>query len=385
MTSLAYLDCFAGISGDMLLGALLSVGWTEERLRAVIRRLKIGDVQLNIERIRKRGIFATQVTITSPPHQPHRGLSELSTVILEAELPTHIQQRALSALRLLAEAESAVHHVPLEQIHFHEVGAVDTLVDVVGALVGLDELDVETVFSSVVPWSQGTVKTEHGILPVPPPAVALLLQGIPVAGVDIQGETVTPTGATLLRTLAKSFGPMPPMKVERVGYGAGQSDWPDRPNVLRLFVGQAADSRSGLLIETLTVLSCNIDDMNPQWYEPLVKALQESGALDVWLTPTQMKKNRPATIVEVLCRSDQADGLRTMLLRHTTTLGVREHAVTRYSIDRRVETVQTKYGSVRVKVATLPDGSIKVAPEYDDCAARALEHAVSVSDVWIAA
>jgi len=384
VTSLAYLDCFAGISGDMLLGALLSVGWTEERLRAVIRRLKIGDVQLNIERIRKRGIFATQVTITSPPHQPHRGLSELSTVILEAELPTHIQQRALSALRLLAEAESAVHHVPLEQIHFHEVGAVDTLVDVVGALVGLDELDVETVFSSVVPWSQGTVKTEHGILPVPPPAVALLLQGIPVAGVDIQGETVTPTGATLLRTLAKSFGPMPSMKVERVGYGAGQSDWPDRPNVLRLFVGQAADSRSGLLIETLTVLSCNIDDMNPQWYEPLVKALQESGALDVWLTPTQMKKNRPATIVEVLCRSDQADGLRTMLLRHTTTLGVREHAVTRYSIDRRVETVQTKYGSVRVKVATLPDGSIKVAPEYDDCAARALEHAVSVSDVWIA-
>ena len=384
MTSLAYLDCFAGISGDMLLGALLSVGWTEERLRDVVERLKLGDVRLDVQRVSKHGVSATQVTIHSSPHQPHRGLQELSTIVLGANLPESIQQRAISALRLLAEAESEVHNVPVERIHFHEVGAVDTVIDIVGALVGFEELNVDAVYSSPIPWSRGTVKTEHGVLPVPPPAVALLLKGLPVVGVDIEGETVTPTGATLVRTVAKEFGPMPAMNVEAVGYGAGQRDWPDRPNVLRLTIGESDDGRLGLTAETLTVLSCNIDDMNPQWYAPAMDALQEAGALDVWLTPVQMKKNRPATVVEVLCRKDQTAELRALLLKHTTTLGVREYDVTRYSLDRRVETVQTKYGSVRVKVATLPDGSIKVAPEYDDCAARALEHAVSVSDVWIA-
>jgi len=384
VTSLAYLDCFAGISGDMLLGALLSVGWTEERLRDVVERLKLGDVRLDVQRVSKHGVSATQVTIHSSPHQPHRGLQELSTIVLGANLPESIQQRAISALRLLAEAESEVHNVPVERIHFHEVGAVDTVIDIVGALVGFEELNVDAVYSSPIPWSRGTVKTEHGVLPVPPPAVALLLKGLPVVGVDIEGETVTPTGATLVRTVAKEFGPMPAMNVEAVGYGAGQRDWPDRPNVLRLTIGESDDGRLGLTAETLTVLSCNIDDMNPQWYAPAMDALQEAGALDVWLTPVQMKKNRPATVVEVLCRKDQTAELRALLLKHTTTLGVREYDVTRYSLDRRVETVQTKYGSVRVKVATLPDGSIKVAPEYDDCAARALEHAVSVSDVWIA-
>ncbi len=384
MTSLAYLDCFAGISGDMLLGALLSVGWTEERLRDVVERLKLGDVRLDVQRVSKHGVSATQVTIHSSSHQPHRGLQELSTIVLGANLPESIQQRAISALRLLAEAESEVHNVPVERIHFHEVGAVDTVIDIVGALVGFEELNVDAVYSSPIPWSRGTVKTEHGVLPVPPPAVALLLKGLPVVGVDIEGETVTPTGATLVRTVAKEFGPMPAMNVEAVGYGAGQRDWPDRPNVLRLTIGESDDGRLGLTAETLTVLSCNIDDMNPQWYAPAMDALQEAGALDVWLTPVQMKKNRPATVVEVLCRKDQTAELRALLLKHTTTLGVREYDVTRYSLDRRVETVQTKYGSVRVKVATLPDGSIKVAPEYDDCAARALEHAVSVSDVWIA-
>lgn len=385
MTRVAYLDCFAGISGDMLLGALLSVGWPEERLRDVIARLKLGDVQLNVERIRKRGIFATQVTITSPPHQPHRGLNELSTIVLEADLPVKIQQRALSALKLLAEAESAIHHVPVDHIHFHEIGAVDTLVDIVGALAGLHDLNIETVYSTPLPWSQGTVKTEHGILPVPPPAVTLLLQGIPVVGVNIEGETVTPTGATLVRTLAKDFGPMPAMQVERVGYGAGHHDWPDRPNVLRLVIGQTENGRAGLTVETLTVLACNIDDMNPQWYAPLMQALQEANALDVWLTPAQMKKNRPATVVEVLCRKDQADKLRLLLLRHSTTLGVRGYTVTRYSINRRVETIQTQYGPVRIKVADMPDDSVRIAPEHDDCLDRAVEHGVSVSEVWMAA
>jgi len=385
VTTIAYLDCFAGISGDMLLGALLSAGWPVERLQDVIARLKLGDVQLEAQRVSKHGVSATQITIHSPSHQPHRGMKELSAIVLDAALSQSIQERALSALRLLAEAESEVHNVPVERIHFHEVGAVDTIIDIVGALLAFEELNIDAVYSSALPWSRGTVKTEHGILPVPPPAVALLLKGVPVVGVEIEGETVTPTGATLARTLVKRFGPMPAMKVAAVGYGAGQRDWPDRPNVLRLAIGQAEEKANGLTAETLTMLICNIDDMNPQWYGPVIEALQKAGALDVWLTPVQMKKNRPATVIEVLCQKDRADELRTLLLKQTTTLGVREHDVTRYSLERRVETVQTKYGPVRIKVAALPDGSIKAAPEHDDCAARAVEHSVAVSDVWVAA
>jgi pyridinium-3,5-bisthiocarboxylic acid mononucleotide nickel chelatase len=303
---------------------------------------------------------------------------------MQAELPQSIQQRATRALQLLAEAESQVHGIPVDHIHFHEVGAVDTIVDIVGTLVGFSELQIEEVHCSTLPWSRGTVKTEHGVLPVPPPAVALLLRDVPVVGVDIEGETVTPTGATLARTISKQFGTMPAMKVDRVGYGAGQRDWPDRPNVLRLTIGESSDS-AGLHVEQLRVLSCNIDDMNPQWYEPLMKLLSEANALDVWLTPVQMKKNRPGTKIEVLCRPDDSDKLRALLLRNTSTLGVRETSVARHSLPREVQTVQTEYGPVRVKVATLPDGSRKASPEHDDCAARAEENNTTVREVWLAA
>ncbi len=383
MTRLAYLDCFAGISGDMLLGALLDVGWPLERLQAVVAGLKLDGVQVTVEHVTQNGIYATQVKVISPSEQPQRGYNELAAIVQGAELPVPIQQQALAALRLLAETESTVHHIPVEQIHFHEVGAVDTLVDIVGALVGFHDLNINAVYSAPLPWSQGTVKTMHGMLPVPPPAVAILMQGIPVVGVNIVGEMVTPTGATLVRTLAEDYGPIPTMQIERVGYGAGQHDWPDRPNLLRLVIGQGEGT--GLIVETLTVLACNIDDMNPQWYGPLVQTLLDAHALDVWLTPAQMKKNRPATIIEVLCKTPDVDNLRDLLLRHTTTLGVRQYTVSRYSLDRRIESIETVYGSVRVKVATLLDGSIKAAPEHDDCAARALVHRVSTREVWLAA
>jgi len=384
MSRIAYLDCPAGISGDMLLGALIDVGWPEQNLRELISKLKLGDVQLKVDRVSKRGIAATQVNILSSSHQPHRGLHDLSAIVMQAELPGGIQQQAISALRLLAEAESQVHGVPVDRIHFHEVGAVDTIVDIVGALVGFTDLNITEVHCSALPWSRGTVKTEHGILPVPPPAVALLLRDVPVVGADIEGETVTPTGATLARTLAKQFGIMPSMWVERVGYGAGQRDWPDRPNVLRLTIGESTDDAAGLQVEQLVVLSCNIDDMNPQWYEPLVNELFAANALDVWLDSVQMKKGRPGTIVNVLCAPGDAVVSRAILLRHTTTLGVREMGVTRHSVPRTVETVQTVYGAIRVKIATLPDGSSKVSPEHDDCAAKAREFGVSLGEVWAA-
>jgi len=255
---IGYLDCASGASGDMLLGALIDSGWPEENLRGLIAKLKLGDVQLKVDRVSKRGIAATQVNILSSPHQPHRGLHDLASIVMQAEVSQSIQKRAISALRLLAEAESQVHGVPVERIHFHEVGAVDTIVDIVGALVGFEELNIEEVYSGALPWSRGTVKTEHGILPVPPPAVALLLREVPVVGADIDGETVTPTGATLARTLVKQFRTMPAMTVERVGYGAGQRDWPDRPNVLRVTIGEADEAAGGLIIEQLVQLSCSI-------------------------------------------------------------------------------------------------------------------------------
>lgn len=385
MTRIAYLDCHAGISGDMTLGALIDVGWPEDRLREVIARLKLGDVQLQVKRVSKRGISATQVNILSAPHQPHRGPNDLSAIVMQAALPGHVQEKAISAIRLLAEAESQVHGVPVDRIHFHEVGAVDTIVDIVGAIVGFDDLNVNEVHCSALPWSRGTVKTEHGILPVPPPAVALLLREVPVVGADIDGETVTPTGATLARTLTKQFGAMPPVRVDRVGYGAGQRDWPDRPNVLRLTIGERTDDAAGLEVDQLIVLSCNIDDMNPQWYDQLMKHASEAGALDVWLAPVQMKKNRPGAVVEALCRPENMSSVREVLLRQTTTLGVRETPVTRYSLPRELRAVTTEYGQVTVKVARLPDGSLKSAPEHDDCVARAEEHGVAVSQVWLAA
>ena len=385
MTRIAYLDCATGISGDMLLGALIDVGWPEQNLRELIAKLKLGDMQLKVDRVSKRGIAATQVKIISSPHQPHRGLHDLASIVMQAELPQSIQERAISALKLLAEAESQVHGVPVDRIHFHEVGAVDTIVDIVGALVGFDQLGIAEIHCSALPWSRGTVKTEHGILPVPPPAVALLLRGVPVIGADIEGETVTPTGATLARTLSKQFGAVPAMQVESIGYGAGQSDWPDRPNVLRLTIGESATTSDGLVVEQLTLLSCNIDDMNPQWYEPLMKELYDAKALDVWLTPAQMKKNRPGTLVEVLCHPQDAARLRDVILRDSTTLGVRETSVMRHSLPRHIQTVETSYGAVRMKIATLPDGSTKASPEHDDCVTRAAERRVSVGDVWLAA
>lgn len=384
MTRIAYLDCFAGISGDMLLGALIDAGWSESNLRALIAKLGLGDVQLKVDRISKRGIAATQVNILSSEHHPHRGLRDLTKIVTQAGLPPEIQERAISALTLLAEAESQVHGVPVDRIHFHEVGAVDTIVDVVGALVGIADFNIGEVYCSALPWSRGTVKTEHGILPVPPPAVALLLRDIPTVGADIEGETVTPTGATIARTITKQFGAPPSMRVQRVGYGAGQSDWPDRPNVLRLTVGARSET-ADLQTEQLILLSCNIDDMNPQWHGPLMERLIGAHALDVWLTPVQMKKNRPGTMIEVLCRREDANHLRELLLYHSTTLGVRETVVARHSLPREIQTVETRYGSVRIKVAKLPDGKTKAAPEHDDCVSRAAEHNVSVADVWLAA
>ena len=368
-----------------MLAALIDSGWPLERLESVVNTLHLDGVRVVQERVRKHGISGTQIRVIAKTDQPERHRDDLIEIVVQARLNNTVEERATAVIDMLAQAESKIHGVPVNSLHFHEIGAVDTLVDVVGTIVGLDELGIRDVYSAPLPWSHGTIQTAHGRLPVPPPAVALLLEGIPVIGVDVEGEMVTPTGVALIRTLARKFGTIPDMRVRQIGYGAGQRDWPGRPNLLRLVVGEAKEASDGLTLEMLTVLSCNVDDMNPQWYEPLMQLLLKESALDVWLTPMHMKKNRPAIIIEVLCKSDDSAALRGILLRHTTTLGVREYQVSRYSVERHNETVQTPYGPVRIKVGKLPDGTVRVGPEHDDCALRASEHRVSIREVWLAA
>jgi uncharacterized protein (TIGR00299 family) protein len=382
MTRLAYLDCFAGISGDMLLGALIDAGLPLERLQEVVDALKLEGVTVQAEPVAKHHLAGTQVSILAPNAQPLRHPADLTTLIEQAKLPEVIQTRAVDVIMALAKAEARVHGVPVEEIHFHEVGAVDTLVDVVGSVAGLEILGIEKVVCAPLPWSHGTIQISHGRFPVPPPAVAALLEGVPVVGVDVEGEMVTPTGAALATCLAEQFGRIPAMTVTRVGYGSGNRDWPERPNLLRLVLGDQASETSA---ETLTVLACNLDDMLPEWYGPLVESTLEAGALDVWLTPTHMKKGRPAIVVEVLCKPHDALALRTLLFRQTSTLGIRESTVARWALPRQIRAVATRYGDVRIKEATLANGLRKFSPEHDDCAARAAEHDVTVREVWLAA
>ena len=391
MTRVAYLDCFAGVSGDMLLGALVDVGWPVERLRSVVDALKLQGVTVQAETVHKHHLAGTQITIQSPPSPcaPLRHPADLIALIEQSDLAESIRTRAADVIMALAKAEAQVHGVPEEEVHFHEMGAVDTLVDVVGTVAGLDALGIEQVVSAPLPWSHGTIEISHGRFPVPSPAVAALLHGAPVVGVDVEGEMVTPTGAALVTRLAESFGLMPSMIVTRVGYGAGMRDWPDRPNLLRLVLGERIPDTSAchaesVTYETLAILACNLDNMIPEWYGPLIESALKAGALDIWLTPVHMKKGRPSVMVEVLCKPQDALSLRTLLFRQTTTLGIRESSVIRWALPREVRTVATRYGEVRIKEAILDDGVHKFAPEHDDCVARAAEHGVSVREVWMA-
>jgi uncharacterized protein (TIGR00299 family) protein len=382
---IAYLEPFAGISGDMLLGALLDAGWRLDDLQSVVGALGLDGVQVEAESVVKQGIAGTQVQVIAPDAQPQRHPADLKRIIEGAALPAEVKTCALTVIDRLAQVEAEVHGMLLEEVHFHEIGAVDTLVDVVGTISGFHALAIKRIECAPLPWSGGMIKTQHGLMPVPPPAVAALLKDIPVIGVDIQGEMVTPTGAVLAVTLADRFGEMPRLTVRSVGYGAGQRNWPDRPNLLRLVVGEAADDAGTAQVESLTMLACNLDDMQPEWYAPVMARLFDAGALDVWLTPIYMKKGRPAVMIEVLCEPGAASTLKQVLFEHTTTLGIREMAVTRRALPRRSRVVDTEYGPIRVKEALQPSGVWRPVPEHDDCLRLASEHGVSIRQVWLTA
>lgn len=380
---IAYFDCFAGISGDMALGALLDAGTPLDKLLSGLRTLPLRGWDLKVERVRKGTIMATSVSVIADEHHPERRFSDIERIIASSELPESVKEQSINVFRLLAQVEAKVHGISVDEVHFHEVGAVDSIVDIVGVVYALNLLGVREVFTSSLPFSRGRIRTAHGELPVPAPAVAELLCGVPTYPIDIDAELVTPTGAALLKGLAKSFGVPPPFTPQKVGYGAGKKNLPF-PNLLRVIVGEMADEVN-LERERLTVVETNLDDMTGELAGFVMERLFEAGARDVWITPTQMKKNRPAIVLSVLCDSSSLPAVIQILLRETTTLGVRVHEVERICLQREFLEVETLYGAVKVKVAKLGKEIVNISPEYEDCQKIALEQKVPLKEVMASA
>ncbi|MCS6830428.1 MAG: nickel pincer cofactor biosynthesis protein LarC [bacterium] len=377
---LAYFDCFSGIAGDMALGALLGAGAPVEALRAVWSSLPLQGWSYYIEKTTVNGIEAINVVIRTEEEQPHRHLSDVLQIIERSDASVQAKGWTGEVFRRLAQAEAQVHGTTIERVHFHEVGAIDAIADILGVCVLLDTLGVEAVECSPLPMSRGFVRAAHGVIPVPPPAVMELLKGVEVVPDDaVQGETVTPTGAALMVTLARRFGGYPRMRVEQVGYGAGKKRFEARPNLLRVVVGEAVPE---LPTQDTVLIEVNLDDMNPEYYTHVQQKLFEAGALDVYYTPIAMKRGRPATQLSVLCEPGGEVALLETLFRETTTFGARFSRWQRLCLERRWETVQTRYGEVRVKVGIWNGREVTASPEYADCAARAEEHGVPLKEVY---
>lgn len=380
---IAYFDCFSGISGDMAIGALLDAGLSFEALRTQLAALNISGYALAAEKVKKHGIAGTKfhVDVHDPgPH--HRRLRDIEAILRASRLEGQIQERALAVFTRLAEAEALIHHTTVDDVHFHEVGAVDSIVDITGTVIGLHALGVQRVLASPVNVGAGFVRAAHGVLPVPPPATAELLKGAPTYARGQDGELTTPTGAALLATLAEAFGPLPALCVEQIGYGAGSKDLPHAPNLLRVFIGE--DNTRGDA-DLITVLEANLDDMNPEWFEYAQEQLFAQGALDVFYTPIFMKKNRPATKLTVLCESGKVDVLADVLFRDTSTFGVRTYEVRRQKLQRFSQVVDTRYGLIAVKIGQWRGQVVQVSPEYESCRQAARRCGVPLKDVYQAA
>jgi pyridinium-3,5-bisthiocarboxylic acid mononucleotide nickel chelatase len=387
-----YLDCFSGASGDMLIGALIDCGLDFNLLRDELKKLGVAGYELSLNRVDRSGISAAKfdVHLHSHDHEHghqhhHRHLSEIKGIIASSKLADGIKTRANMIFQRLGEAESKIHNIPIETVHFHEVGAIDSIVDIVGACIGLDALRIDRILASPLHVGSGTFKCAHGVYPVPGPATAELLRGVPIYSKDIEGELVTPTGAAIIATLASGYGPMPMMKTERIGYGAGTRTYPDFPNVLRAVIGQLA-SDEDRTPSIITVIEANIDDLNAQVFGYLMDKALAEGALDIFYTPVQMKKNRPGVLLTLLCRPEDRAKMCDLIFRETTTLGLRYRDEQREILRREHVTVETIYGPIRIKVARGQDGlMVNYVPEFEDCRAAAESHGVAVREVQIAA
>ncbi len=357
-----YFDCFIGASGDMILSALFDLGVPLGVVQEAINKLGVGEVKLSITKVEKHHISALSLDIFASPPKKSFSYGEMEEIVGEAPLPEKIKGESLTILKRLASAESYVHGVKIEDVHFHELGGVDTLVDIVGAVTAMDFLGIEAVYSSPLPLSCGFIEVAHGFLPLPAPATMKLLEGVPVRSLNIEGETLTPTGAAIITHYAKEYH-LPDMKLLKVGLGAGKKDFP-LPNILRVFLGETPASFSK---EQIVLLESNIDDMPPNLYERVMEELFKGGALDVFLQPIIMKRSRPAVLLSVLCHQQDADKLVGIIFRETTTLGVRYNRLERAILEREIVKVRTKWGEVEMKVAKKGEEILTYAPELRSC------------------
>lgn len=374
-----YFDCFAGASGDMILGALVAAGVEPDALKKQLSLLGVDGYAVDFETVDRSGISATYARVETAHEHKHRHLADILKIINDSNLSDSVKARSSKIFARLAEAEARVHNQPLDKVHFHEVGGLDAIVDVVGAAICFDLLGIERFVSSSLHVGSGTVGMDHGRFPVPPPAVAELLKGVPFYSTEIVGELLTPTGAAIITTVCSDYGPIPPMKLQQTGYGAGTRQYEKFPNALRVLIGEetmdvaSAGTYGNADEQRLWMIETNMDDISPQILGHVMDRAFELGALDCYFTSVQMKKNRPGVLLSVLCESAKRAALNEMLFSETTTLGVRAYEVERHALQRQIVRVETQYGPIDVKVARLNGHIIKEMPEYDQCrqAARA--------------
>jgi pyridinium-3,5-bisthiocarboxylic acid mononucleotide nickel chelatase len=378
-----YFDCFAGASGDMILGAMVAAGVDPDVLRRQLSLLRVSGFSIDFETVNRSGLSATYARVETTHEHSHRHLADIVQIIDRSGLSDAVKQHAVQIFTRLAEAEARVHNEPIDHVHFHEVGALDAIVDVVGAAICFDALQIERFVCSPLHVGSGMVKMAHGHFPIPPPAVTELLKGVPFYATEIKGELLTPTGAAIITTVCSEYGPIPEMKTETTGYGAGTREYQDFPNVLRVLLGES--EAHGATDERLWMLETNLDDASPQIIGHVMDRVLELGALDCFFTPVQMKKNRPGVLLSVLCGRGEKEALLKLLFTETTTLGVRSYEVMRRALQRSVVHVETQYGPIDVKVAHLDGRVVNEMPEFEQCRQAAVKAGVAVKTVEDAA
>lgn len=379
---IAYFDCISGISGDMTLGALVDAGVDLAAIQTGIDSLGLPGVKLTRSEVKRRGFRATKIDIEHPTEKAHRHLHHITDKIAASSLSPAQQELAKRIFTKLGEAEAKVHGTTIQKVHFHEVGAIDSIADIVGSAIGLNLLGVDRIVFSPIPTGFGHIKIDHGRVSVPAPATAELLRGIPLAPSVVEAELTTPTGAAIAATVADGFGPLPAMTIEQIGWGSGTRDFAEQPNLLRLILGSAADP---MLADQAWVLETNLDDVTGEVIGHCTSRLLESGALDVYTTAIQMKKNRPGVQLSVICQAADIAKLEKIIFRETATLGIRRWPVSRHKLDRRPHRVTTKWGDVEGKVAVLADGGLCFSPEFEACRRIASEQNVPLREVYDAA
>ena len=392
-----YFDCFAGAAGDMILGALLDAGLPFEELRRALGSLAVDGWDVSVDRVLKTGVSATKFRVHEHAHQGsgigeqgsghhhthvhdhgHHSLTEIFSAIDRSSLSASGKARAIKMFKRLGEAEAAIHGMPIEKVHLHEVGAVDSIIDIVGAVFALEWFNADRIVVSPMNVGGGMVKSAHGVFPVPAPATLALLKDAPVYSSGIQQELLTPTGALILTEYASEFGPVPAMKIQKVGYGAGDRELKETPNVVRVLVGEAGDSSTSM---TVTVLECEIDDMNPQIYGVLMDKLYQAGALEVFYVSVQMKKNRPGTLMTIVAKPEDREAMTEIVFRESTTIGIRHQELSRECLDREMVTVTTSLGPVRFKVARRDGRVLNAQPEFEDLAKLSEQRGIPIKDV----